>query len=280
MAEIGYIEQQRLEKILGMKDGWCLDLSNGTLNALFMSHVGINIYEGDKYECFGGSKANRIRAFWKLESNALNAKMLRAFAEYYDLYLLNKNEVSEAGIVSKQYFLQTAEKLESFVSGHTSVLRPLTDELDFAKLCNDIKDSIEKDQPDVVLDRLHTFMVKHVRTLCEKHGIEYEKAHPLHGVFGSYVKHLRTKGHVESGMSERIMVSSTKILEDFNYVRNNKSLAHANGLLNYDESMFIFKSISSLVEFVNALESRIDNRTKEEAKVIRMEDQYPEDLPF
>lgn len=61
---------------------------------------------------------------------------------------------------------------------------------------------------------------------------------------------------IESGMTEKILKSSIGILEKFNHVRNNQSLAHANDLLNYNESLLIFKTVSSTIEFIESIEER------------------------
>lgn len=107
----------------------------------------------------------------------------------------------------------------------------------------------------LALDRLHTYMVKYVRKLCDKHYIEYEKEEPLHCCYGKYVKQVVKEGRVESEMSKVILKTGISILDKFNYVRNNKSYAHDNDVLNNDESMFIYKTIVNIVEFINLIES-------------------------
>ena len=63
------------------------------------------------------------------------------------------------------------------------------------------------------LDRLHTFVIKYVRTLCTQHGVTATRDKPLHSLFGEYVKRLRDTGHVESEMAVRILKSSISMLE-------------------------------------------------------------------
>lgn len=55
-------------------------------------------------------------------------------------------------------------------------------------------------------------------------------------------------------MTERILKTAISNLEAFNDVRNNQSFAHDNSILNYHESLLIFRSISSIVEFINSIE--------------------------
>ena len=44
-------------------------------------------------------------------------------------------------------------------------------------------------------------------------------------------------------MSKVILKTGISILDKFNYLRNNKSYAHDNYVLNNDESMFIYNTI-------------------------------------
>jgi hypothetical protein len=76
-------------------------------------------------------------------------------------------------------------------------------------------------------------------------------------VFGEYVRALRDGGHLESVMTERILKSSISVLVAFNDVRNHKSLAHDNPILNYEESLLIFNHIAASVRFVKLLEAKI-----------------------
>jgi hypothetical protein len=57
-------------------------------------------------------------------------------------------------------------------------------------------------------------------------------------------------------MTARILKSSISVLEAFNDVRNNKSLAHDNPILNYDEALLIFNHVTSSVRFLRSLEAR------------------------
>jgi hypothetical protein len=71
------------------------------------------------------------------------------------------------------------------------------------------------------------------------------------------VKKLREGGQLESEMGARILKSSISVLESFNDVRNDQSLAHDNPMLNYDESLLIFNHIANLIRFIRSLEGRL-----------------------
>jgi hypothetical protein len=101
------------------------------------------------------------------------------------------------------------------------------------------------------------FVNKFIRVTCEPHGIAITRDKPLHSVFGEYVKVLRNGGYLESAMTERILKSSISVLEAFNDVRNNKSLAHDNPILNYEESLLIFNHVAASIRFIKSLEAKI-----------------------
>ena len=74
-------------------------------------------------------------------------------------------------------------------------------------------------------------------------------------------------------MTSRILRSSISVLEAFNDVRNDQSLAHDNSVVNYDESLLMFSHVANSVRFLKSLEIRIE-KTKPAS------DGYTDDIPF
>jgi len=126
-------------------------------------------------------------------------------------------------------------------------LTAIANDKDFEAIAKAIRDTIEKNQPEIGLDRRHTFVIKFVRSLCVQRGIVVARDKALHSLFGEYVKRLRDEGHIESEMTSRILKSTISTLEAFNDVRNNQSLAHDNPMLNHDEALLIFNHVASVV---------------------------------
>jgi hypothetical protein len=157
-------------------------------------------------------------------------------------------------------------------------LAALSDERDFETVAKAVRDSIEKNEPESGIDRLHTFVIKYVRTLCTLHGLTVTRDKPLHSLFGEYVKCLRDGGHVESEMAVRILKSSISVLEAFNDVRNNRSLAHDNTILHYDEALLIFNHVASSIRFLRSVETKI-NKARELQQQPAATDDF-EDVPF
>ena len=73
-------------------------------------------------------------------------------------------------------------------------LAAVSDERDFETVAKAVREAIENNEPEAGLDRLHTFVVKYVRSLCERAGIAVTREKPLHSLFGEYVKNLNKSG--------------------------------------------------------------------------------------
>ena len=143
------------------------------------------------------------------------------------------------------------------IDEHIEAIQPNSNDKDFALLAKYIKDSIEKNEPESALDRLHTFVVKYARQLCENHEVMYDKEESLNSIFGKYIKFLTANNLLESIMAEKILKYSISVIEAFNDVRNNKSFAHDNPILNYHESILIFNNISNSIKFIETIENKM-----------------------
>jgi hypothetical protein len=249
-----------------MKTGYVLDFSDRTFGDFFDEYR-VQI-DAEHYRTGGTSKANRMRTFWTRDANHVVGRVIAGLIQYgaEERCLPDQPELIEECRKISQRLLsdQPVAELNS--------LSAIEGERDFELVAEQIREDIEKNRPEAALDRLHIFVVKFFRNICESRGIEIRRDKPLHSVLGEYVKALRDTGHVESVMTERILKSSISVLEGFNDVRNYKSLAHDNPILNYEESLLIFNHIAALIRFIRSLEAQL----KTEVKVDSEED----DIPF
>ncbi|WP_143306596.1 abortive infection family protein [Chitinophaga vietnamensis] len=136
-------------------------------------------------------------------------------------------------------------------------IKATTDDRDFVALEKTIHDSIKKNEPEHALDRLHTFMIRYIRELCQKHNISFTNSESLNAIYGKYVTHLVKNKLIESAMTEKILRYATNLLDAFNDIRNNRSLAHDNQLLNYDESLLIVNTIANAIKFIQKIEGNL-----------------------
>ena len=82
MSDLTSIEKIKLEKILEMEDGYVLDFVNRTFQEFVLENLNIDIYD-EKYNYHSGSKANRLRGFWKAEPNPTVGKLLKDLLDYW-----------------------------------------------------------------------------------------------------------------------------------------------------------------------------------------------------
>src|SRR3989344_4230978 len=223
MSDLSSIEKLKFEKLFGMNSGYVIDFSNRTFEQFVLEHTGVEIYD-EKYNYGSGSKANRLRAFWDKEPNFLVAKFLEQLLNYWASTNKINRLVPESNPKAEYYdaCLKILERMKKDSPiENIDVIMPNSDDETFSLLAKSIRESIENNEPAGALDRLHTFVVKHIRELSEKHSISYDKKVPLHSLFGGYVKFLKENNLIESEMTERILKSSISVLEAFNGVRNN-----------------------------------------------------------
>lgn len=75
MAKLNVGERRQLEKLFDMGGGYVLNFSNRTLEEFVYDSVGAEIYD-DRYYHGSGSKANRIRGYWKIEPEPRVGKLV------------------------------------------------------------------------------------------------------------------------------------------------------------------------------------------------------------
>ena len=269
MAEITRIEKRKLEKCLEMGEGYVLDFVNRTFEDFFLDSFNIEI-SNEKYNSGNsGSKANRLREFWKKESNYLVGKSIVELLDYSKEIGSSYNKSEDT--LNECYQIGYRLRDEMGIA-EIDAIKPIEDTRDYKLLAELVKEHISKNQPEAALDRLHTHLVGYIRNLCEKHQIHYEKKESLNAIFGKYVKAITKKNIIESQMTIRILKFSISILDSFNHVRNNQSFAHDNeSIVNYSESILIINNINSLIKFIQEIERKIDENSKLDE---------PENLPF
>jgi hypothetical protein len=270
------IEKRRFEKLFGMGSGYCSNFSDRTFREFWLDTIGIDPYQ-EKYNYGSGSKANRMRGFWNAEPNHLIARLLRPMVALHLEQAKERNEVVDASLVEECERILVRLEQASAVA-NADALAPSGADEDFDHVAREVQNAINSNRPEAGLDRLHTFVTKFARALCVKHGLPADRDLPLHNLFGSYIKYLRTNGHLGSRMGEQILKSSIGILDAFNDVRNNKSMAHDNEILGYDESLLIFSNIATAVRFVRSLEQRLD--AKAQAAPPAASSPFDDDIPF
>lgn len=264
-------ERRKLEDLFGMGSGYVLDFSNTTFARFFEEELNLDIYSG-AYEDRGPSKANHLRSFWTIEDDAKVAKAITGMLEHC------RDTANPA--VERQALFRDCEAIAARLAQAKPV--PDVDAIsgdteDYELVAKAARECFEKNEPEQGLDRLHTFLVKFLRRLCEEHGIPRERSVPAGGLMGAYVKQLKAEGLLTSKMAEHILNNATTIFGQFDYVRNNHSLAHDNPVLAYEEALLIASNVASTVRFIKAAEAKLK---QQKAIQTRVQQRAVTDLPF
>lgn len=129
---------------------------------------------------------------------------------------------------------------------------------DFETLNRDITDSLARNEPVLVLDRLHTYSIKYIRGICQKHNIPVSAdngdPYPLQSLAGSLVKFYQQNNYLDSEFAERALKSSISLFDSYNAIRNNQSFAHDNKVLNKEEATYAVEIVSATLKFIDKIE--------------------------
>lgn len=121
-------------------------------------------------------------------------------------------------------------------------------------LYTDINEALSRNEPSLVLDRLHTFSVRLMRELCNKEGItildDKGKQLPLHSLAGMLAKKYKTNNVFQSDFSEQAIKTSISLFDKYNSIRNNQSFAHDNEILNKKEATLAIRIMAATIDFI------------------------------
>ena len=157
----------------------------------------------------------------------------------------------------KAKYLRLAHRTHLKTSGRLEGIEDLVpndDDPNFDLLAQQVRAAMEDGRPHLGLDRLHTFTIRYIRNLYLRHFERpASKSATANSLLGEVANDLRSKG-VTSKMATEILKSSARVLDEFNYVRNNQTLAHDNAeLVGESEAYFLYQSIAATIRFLKSL---------------------------
>lgn len=231
----------------GNGPGYVLNFSDRTFSAYFQDEFGIDI-DQDRYRSNGTSKGKRLLTFLAIEDGNLAERVLRSLWDYRAAVLARQGQEESPGLSDR--FFQIIHRLQGDASvPSTDAIERFTHNETLDELVAAIQRDISANKPQAALDRLHTYCMKKFAFLIETRGGTCGKDDPLHSRVGKYIKYLEAETQLQP-ISARIMKSSISIFEEFNNIRNNKSLAHDNEIVGLHEARF-----SSVLRFTRSVEA-------------------------
>jgi len=94
MTNFGTIDKQILEKLFQMEGGGVLNFTYRTIEEFFNDDLSIHIFD-EKYNYASGSKANRMRGFWKVADSKTISRSILKLIEYIESQILIDNFKNE-----------------------------------------------------------------------------------------------------------------------------------------------------------------------------------------
>ena len=278
MASLSFREKSKLEALLGMESGYVLQFSNSSFARFIGDICNIDIYNGKGYEEYA-SKANKLRQIWTNENDLVVGNLLNALLDEYvdykqridEYHPSDEHDVGEMRIVVSR-LLGNAIKLDI----------PVQREETLKTLQEDINNALSRNQPTLVLDRLHTFSTKFLRQICTEQGITVIDNKginlPLHSLAGMLKKHYEQNPVFDSDFVPLAIQNNIALFDRFNAIRNNQSYAHDNVVLGNMEAEFVVRTMINTISFIEAIERyRISNSA---APTLEDIDTENDDLPF
>lgn len=256
MANLSAREKAKFEELFEMSGGYVLDFTNSTFQDFIADTVSLNIYSDRGYEEYC-SKANKLRQIWNQESDLIVGKLMSELLDYYN------DCQTRIGIPRTDRHIKLITELRDVVQRlletNSDIDFPEKEEETLNILLEDIRQSLLRQQPVLVLDRLHTFSTKMLRQICLNRGIsiQNEKGNnlPLHSLAGMLKKKYETEQLFESSFTIKAIQTSISLFDEYNNVRNNQSFAHDNDILNSIEAEFIVRSMANILTFIDKVET-------------------------
>ena len=90
MSDLKTLDKQILEALFKMESGYVLDFSDRTIGEFFQDELEIDFFD-ERYNYASGSKANRMRGFWREGNNAIVGKSIIKLIEYIENKIILDN---------------------------------------------------------------------------------------------------------------------------------------------------------------------------------------------
>ncbi len=276
MAKLSYQEKSVLEELFGMSTGYVIDFSNNSFARFVGDVVNIDIYHGPGYEEYS-SKANKLRQIWNDEPDSVVGTLIEALLSYFEDQQMKSGKLTYNERKKIDAMRLVANRLKG------NVLRielPTKHEETLQTLLDDINNALERNKPELVLDRLHTFSTKLLRQICVENGIsvvnDKGENQPLHSLAGMLRKKYEKDNIFQSSFTLMAIQNSISLFEKYNSVRNKHSYAHDNDILDTMEAEFAVRIMADFLKFIDKAEAY---RKKIQKNTVQ-QNTFDEDIPF
>lgn len=276
MANLTYREKSILEELFGMASGYVMDFSNSSFSRFIGDVINIDIYNGPGYEEYS-SKANKLRQVWNEEPDNVVGTLIEALLSYFEDMQLRQDKLTDYKRKKIDEIRLVANRLKGVFP---RIELPSKQEDSLQTLLEDINSALERNKPELVLDRLHTFSTKLLRQICIDNDITVtdDKGSnlPLHSLAGMLRKKYEQDKLFQSSFTLMAIQNSISLFDRYNTVRNNQSYAHDNVVLDTMEAEFAVRIMANLLTFIDKAETY----RKKGQKQTNQQTIFDDELPF
>ena len=262
MAAFGMIEKKIIYRLFGIGSGYIFSFfSNDGYNKndtrdIIWDSCGINIYNNDDYKDLSQQKC--VEKIFNSNNNTLIANLLQGMCDYFCFKMGSSFWGDE-----DQNDYSTVQKIIERLKSSDSIDLPNVSDIDNIELLvADIEKNMQENKPELAIDRLHTYTAYFIQSLCKKHDINIKKENgefiPIDGLMANLKKLYIDEGYLDTEFSKTAIKTSISLFEKFNNIRNNKSYAHPNELLNKIEAQYAIDIIIPTLKFIEQIEEQKD----------------------
>lgn len=263
MSTLSFIEKREIESFLGFKDGYIFywlvqrgDYNKNVTYELIKEAVGIDIYNDINFKNLGQAKC--IEKIFREKSDVIVGKLLKKFLEFYKTSCVDDywEEIDR-----RNY--ESIDKIAERLLISSSINLPDSKDDSLQMLQQDITRNFNENTPELVLDRLHTFSFKYIRQLSENHNVNISTPngdkYPLDTMVANLIKWYRSNNYFSSEFIYVALRNTINIFSKFNDIRNNRSFAHDNTLLDKYEAGYVVKIVSDTLVFLDQIEHEMND---------------------
>lgn len=258
MGVLSFIEKQTVCRLFGISDGYIFKFwsDRGSYNKnitqqLILESCGIDIYRDKPYKDLSQQKC--VEKIWNDCSPQTVANLLSALADYFCFAMGTDFWSDEDG-----YDYRQVEEIIKRLKSTSTVSLPAQETTDLKLILGDIEANVQAGKPELVIDRLHTFATKYIREICQKHNIAIADEKGDHYSLDALIARLKgwyeRENYFESEFCVVAIRNTINIFAKYNDLRNNKSAAHPNQLLQKAEAEYAVKVVADTLMFIDSIE--------------------------
>lgn len=262
MSVLRFIEKATIFRLFGIEEGYIFNYWNkqGKYNKnvtkdLILDACGINIYEDSDFKTLSQQKC--IEKIFNEYSKKTIANLLTTLSEYF-CFGMGTDWWSD----EDHYDYSEVQKIIERLKNTADVALPEYSNTDLSIIFDDIQSNIHEGKPELVIDRLHTYATQFMRNVCMRHNIrivdDKGNFYPLDTLVGSLKTWYEREDYFESEFSLVAIRNTINIFAKYNDLRNAKSAAHPNPLLNKIEAEYAVKIVADTIAFIDQIEKSKD----------------------